>query len=170
MTDDDIELPPLPEPMWPEYGLSRAYSDAYSERQMQDFARAAILADRAARAPQKAEPSDAVINSVLWQAYAALQSCDAQHPQDGGRQWYDEKAVDDAIKALTAVLAAPPPPAPQKAEPPTPPADAQITVEVERGRVWIKRGNQSWILAYDDDDPVAVEWYAKTLRAALEGK
>jgi hypothetical protein len=49
----------------------------------------------------------------------------------------------------------------------TPPADAQITVEVERGRVWIKRGVQQWMLAYDEDEPSAVEWYAQTLRAAL---
>jgi len=56
------------------------------------------------------------------------------------------------------------------APPPTPPADALVTVEVERGRVWIKRGVQSWMLAYKEDEPAAVEWYAQTLRKALEGK
>jgi len=54
---DDIKLPPLPDPMWPEYVLC-AYSDAYSERQMQDYARAAILADRERRGEPVAEVGD----------------------------------------------------------------------------------------------------------------
>lgn len=41
----------------------------------------------------------------------ALESCDAQHPSDGGRQWYDEKSVDAAITALRAELDVPQQPA-----------------------------------------------------------
>jgi hypothetical protein len=42
-----------------------------------------------------------------------------------------------------------------------------MNVIIERGRVWLERGNQRWMLAYDDDELHAVEWYAQTLRAAL---
>ena len=61
---DDITLPTLPES---KYVLAReaemyceAYTtsfDGYDEDQMHDYARAAVLADRATRAPQQAEPA-----------------------------------------------------------------------------------------------------------------
>ena len=35
----------------------------------------------------------------------ALESCDAAHITDGGRQWYDEKLVDKAITAIKEALA-----------------------------------------------------------------
>lgn len=38
--------------------------------------------------------------ALLRQALEALDTCDAEHPSDGGRQWYDSKAVDAAIAAL----------------------------------------------------------------------
>ena len=38
-------------------------------------------------------------------ALEALESCDAAHPSDGGRQWYDDKLVEPAITALRAALA-----------------------------------------------------------------
>ncbi len=54
MNDD---LPPLPEPQWPEYGRERPYSDAYSKRQMREYARAAIAKSATVAAAQpKAEP------------------------------------------------------------------------------------------------------------------
>ena len=40
-------------------------------------------------------------------ALEALDSCDAAHPSDGGRQWYDDKLVEPAITALRAALAEP---------------------------------------------------------------
>lgn len=40
------------------------------------------------------------------QALEALETCDAAHISDGGRQWYDEKAVEAAITALRAALEA----------------------------------------------------------------
>jgi hypothetical protein len=38
--------------------------------------------------------------ALLRQALTALESCDAAHPSDGGRQWYDDKAVEAAIDAI----------------------------------------------------------------------
>lgn len=37
---------------------------------------------------------------AMRMALVALNSCDAQHITDGGRQFYDDEAVDAAIKAL----------------------------------------------------------------------
>jgi hypothetical protein len=44
---------------------------------------------------------------LMQQALEALDSCDAEHPSDGGRQWYDERLVEPAIVALRARLAEP---------------------------------------------------------------
>ena len=47
-----------------------------------------------------------------------------------------------------------------------------LTVKVERNRVWIVRGNQSFMLDYaadEGDDPAEIEWYANQLRAVLSG-
>ena len=38
-------------------------------------------------------------------ALEALESCDAAHITDGGRQWYDEKLVDKAVEAIEKALA-----------------------------------------------------------------
>jgi DNA repair exonuclease SbcCD ATPase subunit len=38
--------------------------------------------------------------ALLKQALEALETCDAAHPSDGGRQWYDDKAVEAAITAI----------------------------------------------------------------------
>jgi hypothetical protein len=38
---------------------------------------------------------------------------------------------------------------------------------VERERVWVKRGVQSFALAYEADTDAEREWYAKQLRTAL---
>ena len=45
--------------------------------------------------------------AVVEQVLEALESCDAAHPSDGGRQWYDDKLVEPAITALRAALAEP---------------------------------------------------------------
>jgi len=45
--------------------------------------------------------------SAMEQALEALETCDAAHISDGGRQWYDDKAVEEAITALRAALAEP---------------------------------------------------------------
>ena len=42
---------------------------------------------------------------ALKLALEALESCDAAHITDGGRQWYDEKLVDKAITATKEALA-----------------------------------------------------------------
>jgi hypothetical protein len=42
---------------------------------------------------------------ALKLALEALESCDAAHITDGGRQWYDEKLVDKAITAIKEALA-----------------------------------------------------------------
>ena len=44
-------------------------------------------------------------DEALKLALEALESCDAAHITDGGRQWYDEKLVDKAITAIKEVLA-----------------------------------------------------------------
>ena len=48
--------------------------------------------------------------ATVEQALEALETCDAAHISDGGRQWYDDKAVEEAITALRSALA-------QQAEP-----------------------------------------------------
>ena len=45
------------------------------------------------------------LREAAQQALEALESCDAAHPSDGGRQWYDDKLVEPAITALRAALA-----------------------------------------------------------------
>ena len=45
------------------------------------------------------------LREAAQQALEALDSCDAAHPSDGGRQWYDDKLVEPAINALRAALA-----------------------------------------------------------------
>jgi hypothetical protein len=42
---------------------------------------------------------------------------------------------------------------------------APLEVVVERGRVWIKRAHQSFMLDYDDTENL--EWYASRLRDVL---
>ncbi len=44
----------------------------------------------------------------------------------------------------------------------------KLEVVVERGRVWIKRGHQSFMLAYEEDDHSARENYARMLREVLD--
>jgi hypothetical protein len=49
-------------------------------------------------------------------------------------------------------------------------AAVPVEVKIERGHVWIVRGNQSFMLAYvpdEGDDPADMEAYASNLRAAL---
>ena len=50
------------------------------------------------------------LREAAQQALEALETCDAAHISDGGRQWYDDKAVEEAITALKAALAEPEPP------------------------------------------------------------
>lgn len=45
--------------------------------------------------------------SLLEQALKALESCGAQAWVDGGRQWFDEKLVDDAFNDITEALGQP---------------------------------------------------------------
>jgi hypothetical protein len=52
----------------------------------------------------------------------------------------------------------------QQRDKPAPSAEP-VEVTVRNGRVWIKRGNQSWMLEYDDEENA--EWYAQTLRDAI---
>ncbi len=47
------------------------------------------------------------LRQAAQQALEALETCDAAHISDGGRQWYDDKAVEEAITALRAALAEP---------------------------------------------------------------
>ena len=47
------------------------------------------------------------VEATLRLALEALESCDAAHITDGGRQWYDEKLVDKAITAIKEALAQP---------------------------------------------------------------
>jgi hypothetical protein len=46
-------------------------------------------------------------------------------------------------------------------------AEPAVQVVVERERVWVKRGVQSFMLAYEAETDVEREWYAGQLRAAL---
>jgi hypothetical protein len=44
------------------------------------------------------------LKAAAQQALEALETCDAEHPSDGGRQWYDAALVEPAITALKAAL------------------------------------------------------------------
>jgi hypothetical protein len=46
-------------------------------------------------------------------------------------------------------------------------AEPAVQVVVERERVWVKRGVQSFMLAYEAETDAEREWYAGQLRAAL---
>ena len=48
------------------------------------------------------------LRTAAQQALEALETCDAAHISDGGRQWYDDKAVEEAITALKAAITEPP--------------------------------------------------------------
>jgi hypothetical protein len=160
---DDIELPPLTKHDHPDAHAWAWRSDELIA--IKEYARAAILADRERRV--SAEPvawgvldsTDESLHGHGWVYIAGTRDEANQHINDA---LMEPNLVDVARVWVARPL--------YTAPPPTPPADAQITVEVERGRVWIKRGVQSWMLAYKEDEPAAVEWYAQTLRAALEGK
>lgn len=60
--------------------------------------------DMASAAAQGFRDGQASLKPVLEQALEALDSCDAAHPSDGGRQWYNSNAVDAASEALHAAL------------------------------------------------------------------
>jgi hypothetical protein len=47
------------------------------------------------------------LKAAAQQALEALETCDAEHPSDGGRQWYDAALVEPAITALKAALEQP---------------------------------------------------------------
>jgi hypothetical protein len=42
-----------------------------------------------------------------------------------------------------------------------------LRVEIEAGRIWIKRGGQSFMLAYDAESDDEQQWYARMLRRVL---
>jgi hypothetical protein len=43
--------------------------------------------------------------ALMREALEALETCDCAHISDGGRQWYDDEAVDAAIEKLKARIA-----------------------------------------------------------------
>lgn len=45
--------------------------------------------------------------------------------------------------------------------------DGQLEVRVERDRVWILKGVQSFMLDYEGETPTDLEWYANQLRGVL---
>ena len=45
--------------------------------------------------------------------------------------------------------------------------DKPVTVVIDRGRVWIKRGVQSFLLDYEGETDDELNWYAQRLREAL---
>lgn len=72
---------------------------------------------------------------ALKLALEALESCDAAHITDGGRQWYDEKLVDKAVEAIEKALAseAKEQPAQQKLVPYEPSIDMQEQGSIASG-------------------------------------
>jgi hypothetical protein len=70
--------------------------------------------------------------------------------------WKDAPHTGEYIHALRQALAS------YEAEP-------AVQVVVERERVWVKRGVQSFMLAYEAETDAEREWYAGQLRAALPG-
>ena len=55
------------------------------------------------------------------------------------------------------------------AAPAAPAGKAQpLNIDIDRGRVWIKRGNQSFMMAYEGDED-ELQWYCDRLKEALSG-
>ena len=77
--------------------------------------------------------------------------------QDLNRQIKRREAMAETYRKMIA--AAPSAPVAAQAEP--------VEVRIRDGRVWIVKGIQSFMLAYDDDDAEEREWYADHLRAVL---
>jgi hypothetical protein len=110
MAVTDINLPPLPSTEWLLHMPARPYErewtsheTGYADNDMQDYARAAVLADRAARAPKQAEPTRGD-----WDRFHHVMHKHGLHP---GRT--DDDLIDLLDRALSEVS----PPAPQQAEP-----------------------------------------------------
>jgi hypothetical protein len=109
----DISLPPLPESKYVLAREAEMYCEAYTtsfagydDDQMRDYARAAVIADRAARAPQQAAPPD---DGVRRAAADVIAVWDAHGTPISLRGWID---------ILRQRLAErPAPAAPQQAEP-----------------------------------------------------
>ena len=68
-------------------------------------------------------------------ALEALESCDAQHASDGGRQYFDDRLVEPAVIALRAALAQPSIKDTRDEE------IALLREEIKRLRLWILEGD-----------------------------
>jgi hypothetical protein len=87
--------------------------------------------------------------------------------------WVDERAIAWLQGRNPAAHITTPLQAGKSFERPMPlyaaPAAPAVQVVVERERVWIKRGVQSFMLAYEAETDAEREWFAGQLRAALSG-
>ena len=90
----DINLPPLPHAAWNARGPVSVVgppASMYTQQQMEDYARAAVLADRATRAPQQAEPWIACSERMPEQGLAVLIiDIDGDHDigRWNGNEWF----------------------------------------------------------------------------------
>jgi hypothetical protein len=75
------------------------------------------------------------------------------------RELYEFQQATGCDTAAEFVAAAPAAPA-GKAQP--------LNIDIDRGRVWIKRGNQSFMMAYEGDED-ELQWYCDRLKEALSG-
>jgi hypothetical protein len=122
----------------PDHSLDCGEQPFYRPDQMQAYARAALAAN---------VPAD-----LCERICAAINAA-------------DEKSMDEANYMLDsndciAIVRA------QFAAAPAPEAEL-VAVVVERERVWLKRGVQSFMLAYEADTDEERQWYAQQLRTAL---
>jgi hypothetical protein len=113
---------------------------------------AALAALEAEAKPAPAEPVGWALVPVeptadMRNAYHAVTHGDAVIMGESGARW-------------AAMLAAAPAAPAGKAQP--------LNIDIDRGRVWIKRGNQSFMMAYEGDED-ELQWYCDRLKEALSG-
>lgn len=82
---------------------------------------------------------------------------------DGTRYHSDDQIVEygnaRAVEAVTQAF--------ERAAQHNAPGAEPLEVLVDRGRVWLRRGHQSFMLDYDSKVPLELHWYANQLRGML---
>lgn len=120
------------------------------EQQWLDKARAAIAKATGAAPAAPAEP-------VAWRIRIGASDVWGYSDSESDADFYGVQSGLPYVKQ--PLYAAPAAPA-GKAQP--------LNIDIDRGRVWIKRGNQSFMMAYEGDED-ELQWYCDRLKEALSG-
>jgi hypothetical protein len=88
-------------------------------------------------------------------------------PTENEREMLHDFAVAFLESDLLAALPVPPTAPAEQQSAQAAPEPIAVEVSVKRNRVWIVRGNQSFMLAYEGETDEELNWYAGQLRGAL---